>query len=96
MSRKQKLINKFGSKLCMFFIFVTVCGHILIQALSYSYSTQVQNLEIEIHNIQASMDGLEMKKQELVSFERLEEVATKNGYTYRSDAVATYSTTGNE
>ena len=38
------------------------------------------------------IDSLQMQKQELVSFNRVAEVATSKGYTYQNDATA--STTG--
>lgn len=98
MNRKQRFFNKFTIRFCGIIVFVTICGHVLLIAASYSYSTEVQSLTKEIQAIQASIDALEMKKQELVSFERLSEVATEQGYTYRSDAVASYTATssGNE
>ena len=44
------------------------------------------------HNENISIDSLQMQKQELVSFNRVAEVATSKGYTYQNDATA--STTG--
>ena len=52
----------------------------------------IQKLQNEIDTLESDIDSLQMQKQELVSFNRVAEVATSKGYTYQNDATA--STTG--
>ena len=53
---------------------------------------RIQKLQNEIDTLESDIDSLQMQKQELVSFNRVAEVATSKGYTYQNDATA--STTG--
>ena len=53
---------------------------------------KIQKLQNEIDTLESDIDSLQMQKQELVSFNRVAEVATSKGYTYQNDATA--STTG--
>ena len=57
-----------------------------------SYNRTIQKLQNEIDTLESDIDSLQMQKQELVSFNRVAEVATSKGYTYQYDATA--STTG--
>ena len=61
------------------------CDDVLTQL----YLSKLQN---EIDTLESDIDSLQMQKQELVSFNRVAEVATSKGYTYQNDATA--STTG--
>ena len=51
-----------------------------------------KNYKMKIDTLESDIDSLQMQKQELVSFNRVAEVATSKGYTYQNDATA--STTG--
>ena len=45
-------------------------------------------IEDEISNVQSDIDALEMSKQELASFSRMKDVATKKGYDYQPSSAA--------
>ena len=42
----------------------------------------------EIAEVQSDIDALEMSKQELASFSRMKDVATKKGYDYQPSSAA--------
>ncbi|WP_281074955.1 hypothetical protein [Catenibacterium sp. co_0103] len=52
-----------------------------------SYESQlnakIKKTQDEISNVQSDIDALEMSKQELASFSRMKDVATKKGYDYQ-------------
>ena len=71
---------------------VFVFGIIMVKSVESSYNRTIQKLQNEIDTLESDIDSLQMQKQELVSFNRVAEVATSKGYTYQNDATA--STTG--
>lgn len=73
-------------------IVVFVFGIIMVKSVESSYNRTIQKLQNEIDTLESDIDSLQMQKQELVSFNRVAEVATSKGYTYQNDATA--STTG--
>ena len=73
-------------------IVVFVLGIIMVKSVESSYNRTIQKLQNEIDTLESDIDSLQMQKQELVSFNRVAEVATSKGYTYQNDATA--STTG--
>lgn len=95
MKKRSNKMYSISTKLCFFCCVLYAFGYILLTAETYSCSIQVQVINNEIKSMEASIDALEMKKQELVAFDRISEVAIRNGYTYRSDAVAVYSSNTN-
>lgn len=93
MNRKSNFLYFIATRAFVICAIFSFFAHVTIIAYNYNYSVKLQNVNREIQTIEASIDALEMKKQELVSFERLTEVTARYGYTYRSDAVASYSST---
>ena len=77
---------------CFVTIVVFVFGIIMVKSVESSYNRTIQKLQNEIDTLESDIDSLQMQKQELVSFNRVAEVATSKGYTYQNDATA--STTG--
>ena len=71
---------------------IVVFGIIMVKSVESSYNRTIQKLQNEIDTLESDIDSLQMQKQELVSFNRVAEVATSKGYTYQNDATA--STTG--
>ncbi|WP_295290321.1 hypothetical protein [uncultured Catenibacterium sp.] len=57
-----------------------------------SYESQlnadIKETQDEIAEVQSDIDALEMSKQELASFTRMKEVATKKGYDYQPSSAA--------
>ena len=75
------------------FLIVTIVVFVFgIKSVESSYNRTIQKLQNEIDTLESDIDSLQMQKQELVSFNRVAEVATSKGYTYQNDATA--STTG--
>lgn len=89
MKRKKTGFEKFAQKFLITSIVVFIFGIITIKAMESGYNRDYQKLENEIQTLKSNIDGLEMQKQDLVSFNRLTNVAAEKGYAYRSDAVAT-------
>ena len=85
MKKRKTGFESFAQVFLIVTIVVFVFGIIMVKSVESSYNRTIQKLQNEI-------DSLQMQKQELVSFNRVAEVATSKGYTYQNDATA--STTG--
>ena len=64
-----------------------VIGSVALNSYESSLNIQCQDLEKEIATIQSDIDGLEMKKQELVAFSRIESIAKKKGLDYKQSTM---------
>ena len=64
----------------------------LIISLESSCNQEAQQIEKEIKVLQDEIDSLEMQKQELASFSRLNDIAGEKGYTYSNESVAASTT----
>lgn len=64
-----------------------VIGIVALNSYESSLNIQCQDLEKEIATIQSDIDGLEMKKQELVAFSRIESIAKKKGLDYKQSTM---------
>lgn len=91
MKRSRTGFEKFAQKFLVATIVIFIFGIISIKAMESAYNRDYQKLEKEIASIKSNIDGLEMKKQDLVAFTRLRDVAASKGYTYESGAVASIS-----
>ena len=89
---KKTKFEAFSQRFLVISMVIFVFGIIGVKSMESSYNRTAQVLEKEIKTIKSDIDSLEMQKQELVSFNRVAEVATSKGYTYQNDATA--STTG--
>ena len=87
MKKRKTGFESFAQVFLIVTIVVFVFGIIMVKSVESSYNRTIQKLQNEI-----DIDSLQMQKQELVSFNRVAEVATSKGYTYQNDATA--STTG--
>lgn len=88
MRRRKTKFEAFAQKFLIASMVVFIFGIVATKALESSYVREQQQLENDIQAIESTIDALKLEKQDLVSFTRLTEVAEENGYTYRSDAVA--------
>ena len=88
MKKRKTGFESFAQVFLIVTIVVFVFGIIMVKSVESSYNRTIQKLQNEID----TLDSLQMQKQELVSFNRVAEVATSKGYTYQNDATA--STTG--
>ena len=90
MKKRKTGFESFAQVFLIVTIVVFVFGIIMVKSVESSYNRTIQKLQNEIDTLES--DSLQMQKQELVSFNRVAEVATSKGYTYQNDATA--STTG--
>ena len=90
MKKRKTGFESFAQVFLIVTIVVFVFG--MVKSVESSYNRTIQKLQNEIDTLESDIDSLQMQKQELVSFNRVAEVATSKGYTYQNDATA--STTG--
>ena len=90
MKKRKTGFESFAQVFLIVTIVVFVFGIIMVKSVESSYNRTIQKLQNEIDTLESDIDSLQ--KQELVSFNRVAEVATSKGYTYQNDATA--STTG--
>lgn len=94
MKKRRTGFESFARLFLITTVVVFVFGIIVVKSFEASYNRTIQKLETEINTIQSDVDSLQMQKQELVSFNRLADVAAKQGYVYQNDTTAT--TTGEQ
>ena len=84
MKRKKKgyRFTRFTKKILFVF------GMTITNSYLASSNIHKQKLEDDIHLLEADIDGLNMKKAELSSFQKLREVAYSNGYKYKTAATS--------
>ena len=92
MKKRKTGFESFAQVFLIVTIVVFVFGIIMVKSVESSYNRTIQKLQNDIDTLESDIDSLQMQKQELVSFNRVAEVATSKGYTYQNDATA--STTG--
>ncbi len=92
MKKRKTGFESFAQVFLIVTIVVFVFGIIMVKSVESSYNRTIQKLQNEIDTLESDIDSLQMQKQELVSFNRVAEVATSKGYIYQNDATA--STTG--
>ncbi len=88
MTKKRTRFETFSIRFLVFTFAVFLIGLIFVKSIDSSYNNRIQSLQKEISTCQSDIDSLQMQKQELVSFNRLADVAGAKGYTYQNDAVA--------
>ena len=92
MKKRKTGFESFAQVFLIVTIVVFVFGIIMVKSVESSYNRTIQKLQNEIDTLESDIDSLQMQKQELVSFNRVAEVATSKVYTYQNNATA--STTG--
>ena len=90
--RRKTGFESFAQTFLIITTVIFIFGIIMVKSVESSYNRTIQKLKNEINTVESDIDSLQMQKQELVSFNRVAEVATSKGYTYQNDATA--STTG--
>jgi len=88
MKKRKTGFESFAQKFLIITIFIFIFGIIGVKSVESSYNREIQELKTELNTINSEIDSLEMQKQELVSFNRISDVATSKGYTYQNDATA--------
>ena len=86
--KKQTGFEQFARRFLIITTFIFVFGITFTKSYEASYNKKIQVLQKQIETTKSEIDDLEMQKQELTTFNRVAEVAQKNGYTYYSSATA--------
>lgn len=85
---KRQGFSKFSFRLfivsCLLFIF----SNVYITSYELTLSIETQQKEKEIAILESDIDGLDMKKQELTSYEKIYSIATAKGYRVTNIATA--------
>lgn len=81
-------IYKIYKKIFIVSSILFVFGMTITNSYLASSNIHKQKLEDDIHLLEADIDGLNMKKAELSSFQKLREVAYSNGYKYKTAATS--------
>lgn len=61
----------------------SLLGYVSLGSQEASLNINVESTEREIANLKAEIDALDMRKQKLISFDKVENIAVEKGYTYK-------------
>ena len=86
--KRRTKFEAFSQRFLIITMVIFVFGIIGVKSMESKYNRDIQVLQDDIELAQNDIDSLEMQKQELASFSRLNAVASQKGYTYSNDAVA--------
>lgn len=85
--KKETGFAKFSRKVFILSFIAFVVGFVALNSYEASLNIDCEKLQQEIATIESEIDGLDMQKQELASFTRIESIAKEKGYTYRQNTV---------
>ena len=85
--KKIKIFKNGRSVTCFLFCAIFV-GSIYLNSYESKLNANIKKTQDKISEIQSDIDALEMSKQELASFSRMKDVATKKGYDYQPSSAA--------
>lgn len=85
--KKIKIFKVYRNAACVLFCTILV-GSIYLNSYESQLNAKIKKTQDEISNVQSDIDALEMSKQELASFSRMKDVATKKGYDYQPSSAA--------
>lgn len=90
---KKRIVNV-SKFVCAFMFVALLVSSIIFASYETSLNVKSQKLQDEITDLESSKASLELQVQEATSFSKIEEIANKNGYTYRqSNSTASIVTT---
>ena len=92
MKKRKTGFESFAQVFLIVTIVVFVFGIIMVKSVESSYNRTIQKLQNEIDTLESDIDSLQMQKQELASFSRLNDIAGEKGYTYSNESVAASTT----
>lgn len=84
--KKGTKFSRFAKRFLIVTAMLFVVAFVAMNSYESSLNIDYQNVEKEISTIESAIDGLNMQKQELASFSRVSEIATKKGYQYRQSS----------
>ena len=88
MKRRKSRFLKFTEMLLASSFVLFLVGSIYLNSYESQLNAKIKKTQDEISNVQSDIDALEMSKQELASFSRMKDVATKKGYDYQPSSTA--------
>ena len=89
----KKKNKSFEDRAKAFLIFVVgayIIGWLGVKSVESSSNREQQVVEGEVEQLQNDIAGLELQKQDLTSFARVNQVASQQGYTYTHNDVTAY------
>lgn len=86
--RRKSRFLKLSEGLLVLSIMVFLVGSIFLNSYESNLNKKIKDVQDEIADVQSDIDALEMSKQELASFSRMKDVATKKGYDYQPSSAA--------
>ena len=90
---KKTKFEAFSQKFLIISMVIFIFGITYVRSLESSCNQETQQIEKDIKVLKDEIDSLEMQKQELASFSRLNDVAGQKGYTYSNESVASSTPT---
>lgn len=85
--RRETGFVRFSRRVLILSFVVFVVGFVALNSYEASLNIDCEKLQQEIATIESDIDGLDMQKQELASFTRIESIAKEKGYTYKQNTV---------
>lgn len=86
--RRKSRFLKLSEGLLILSIMIFLVGSIYLNSYESKLNANIKEVQDEIASVQSDIDALEMSKQELASFSRMKDVATKKGYEYQPSSAA--------
>lgn len=86
--RRKSRFLKLSEGLLILSIMIFLVGSIYLNSYESRLNANIKHVQDEIASVQSDIDALEMSKQELASFSRMKDVATKKGYEYQPSSAA--------
>ena len=83
MNRRKIRISSLAIVILAFVFVFSIFEYIKLGSQEASLNIEVETAQRQIANLKAEIDALDMKKQTLVSFDRVENLAVEKGYTYK-------------
>ena len=88
MKRRKSRFLKMTEVLLAFSFVLFLVGSIYLNSYESQLNANIKETQDKISEVQSDIDALEMSKQELASFSRMKDVATKKGYDYQTSSAA--------
>lgn len=89
----MKKISRFEkiSRRCLFAVIgINILGGLAIRSIESSMNVEQQIIEEEIKALKSDIDGLDVERQSMTSFAHLNDIASKQGYSYTHNDVTAY------
>ena len=83
MNRRKIRVSSLAIVILAFVFVFSIFEYIKLGSQEASLNNEVETAQRQIANLKAEIDALDMKKQTLVSFDRVENLAVEKGYTYK-------------